>query len=139
MSDPNDAPENLEAEIEADVEMLSELLVHEYDAVERAAGKVKAKSALAREMGDSDLIAILARLRVARAVDDFTSIYLDLKDEEAETARELLDELGDDEFDDEYEDEDDFEDFEDDDFEDDDEFGEFEDDDEDDEDDDEAA
>jgi hypothetical protein len=128
MSDSHDADVNHEAELEADVEILSELLSHEFRAVERAASKLRETSALAKELDADDLVGALSQLRLARAMDDFTSIYLDLKDEEADAARELLQELGDDEagYDDEFED-DEFED----EFDEDDDFGVFDEDDED--------
>jgi hypothetical protein len=133
MSDSNDTPnapdsELLKHEMEAEVELLAELLAHEFSAIERAAEKVRAKSEMAKKLVELDLLHILSKLRLSRAMDDFTSIYLDLKDEEAEAARELLEELGDD---------DEFDDFEDDEFEDEfDDFGDLDADDEDDEDDD---
>ncbi len=101
------------AEIENEVELLSELLVHEFSAVERAATKVCGKSAVAKELPTGALLQILSKLRLSRAIDDFTTIYLDLKDEEALAARELLDELGEDD-DDRFDDADFDDDFEDD-------------------------
>ena len=120
MSDAQDANVNHEAELEADVEMLSELLSHEFSAIERAVTKLRERSPLAQKLDDDDLVGALTRLRLSRSMDDFTSIYLDLKDEEAEAARELLTELGDDDFEDDFDDDfadefgDDLDDFDDD-------------------------
>ncbi len=138
--DTTDTPAVDDAEIlaarEEGISEMAEILQDEFAAVAMAAGQLRETSELAKKLSDDDLLKVLSQLRVGRAMDDFTMVYLSVKDEEAEAAASLLDELedgsdgiasilggdfDDDEFEDDYDDDDDLDDLDDFDDEDDDE------------------
>ena len=79
---------------ENDIEELASVLVDEFEAVTRAATRLRESSAVAQTLDVADLLAVLAKLRTGRAVDDLTSAFVDLKEQEASAARDLLEELG---------------------------------------------
>jgi len=137
MSENTPADAELEAALEAareeGIEEMAVLLQDEFAAVARAAGRLRETSEVAKKIDEDDLLKVLAQLRMGRAMDDFTTIYLNIKDEEAEATANLLDELEDgpaaissaldgdfDEFEDDFDEFDDLDDFDDDDDEDDD-------------------
>jgi len=114
---------------EEGISEMAEILQDEFAAVAMAAGQLRETSELAKKLSDDDLLKVLSQLRVGRAMDDFTMVYLSVKDDEAEAAASLLDELedgsdgissilggdfDDDEFEDDYDDDlDDLDDFDD--------------------------
>ncbi len=117
MTEKNDKNvDPMEAAREHDIEELATVLLDEFAAVTRAADRLHEISPAASALPDADLLRILAQLRVGRAVDDLTVAFIDLKDQEARAARDLLDELEDD--DDEFDDDDDDDEFGDDEFDD---------------------
>ena len=120
MSDQTPDAAAYKAAREQSIEEMAELLQDEFAAVTRAAGRLRETSEVAQKLDDDDLLQILSQLRLGRAMDDFTTIYLDIKDQEAEAAANLLDELeegasvmaGGADYDDDFED-DDYDDFDD--------------------------
>ena len=78
---------------EQSIEEMADLLQDEFASVARAAGRLCETSDVAKKLDEAALLKILAQLRLGRAMDDFTTIYLDIKDQEAEAAANLLDEL----------------------------------------------
>jgi len=95
MSENAPTEDEYKAAREEGIEEMAEVLQDEFAAVSRAAGRLRETSDVAKKLPDSDLLKVLAQLRLGRAMDDFTSIYLNIKDEEAEAAASLLDELED--------------------------------------------
>jgi hypothetical protein len=118
MSDQTPDEAAFKAAREQSIEEMAELLQDEFAAVSRAAERLRKSSDMAKKLDDDDLLKVLAQLRMGRAMDDFTTIYLDIKDQEAEAAANLLEELEDgaDDLDPEYddfEDEDEYDEFDD--------------------------